>query len=92
MLQLQDRLALTADQLGAVQASFARIEAVAKPLGVELIKRERALDEAFRAGTVTRAVMRAEMEAIGALQGQSRAVHLAAHLEMRPIHELSVQF
>ena len=85
VLDLWDRLGLTPGQVGAVQASFGRMEAAAKPLGAELIRRERALDDLFKAGTVTPEALAAETQAIAAVQGRLRAVHLAAHLEMRAV-------
>lgn len=85
VLELRGRLGLTPAQVDSVQASFGRMEAAAKPLGVELIRRERALDDAFKAGTVTPAGMASETEGIGTLQGRLRAVHLAAHLDMRSV-------
>lgn len=83
--ELRDRLALSAEQIVAAQGSFDRMQAAARPLGVELVERERVLDEAFKAGAVTPARMAADTEAIGVLQGRLRAVHLAAHLEMREL-------
>lgn len=85
VLELRDRLGLTPAQVEAVQASFVRMEAAAKQLGAELIGRERALDDAFKAGTVTPAGMASATEEIGTLQGRLRAVHLAAHLDMRVV-------
>jgi len=85
VLELRDGLGLTPDQVGAVQASFGRMEAAAKPLGADLILRERALDDAFKAGTVTPAGMASATDGIRTLQGRLRAVHLAAHLDMRSI-------
>ena len=85
VLELRDRLGLTPAQVEVVQASFGRMGAAAKPLGAELIRRERALDDAFKAGTVTPAGMVSETEGIGTLQGRLRAVHLAAHLDMRSV-------
>jgi hypothetical protein len=52
----------------------------AKPLGVELIAREQALDVAFRDHTAAPAAVTAAAAEIGALQGRLRAVHLSAHL------------
>ena len=85
VLQLRDRLDLTPAQVAAVQASFDRMEAAAKLLGAELIRRERALDDVFKAGTVTPAGVVLDTEGIGMLQGRLRAVHLEAHLEMRSV-------
>jgi len=81
VIELHDKLDLTPDQLSAVQASFERMGAAAKPLGAELIERESALDRAFADGTVTQETLADATAAIGALQGRLRAVHLAAHLE-----------
>jgi hypothetical protein len=85
VIELGDQLGLTPDQRGAVQASFARMSAAARPLGAALIERERALDAAFADGTVTEAALAEATAAIAALQGRLRAVHLAAHLETRAV-------
>ncbi len=85
VLELRGPLALSPDQVQAVQASFGRMESAAKPLGAELIGLERALDAGFRAGTITAAAMASQTELIGALMGRIRAVHLAAHIEMRSV-------
>lgn len=47
--------------------------------------RERALDGAFQQGAVTPSRLAAETKTIGLLQGRLRAVHLAAHVEMRSL-------
>lgn len=83
VLDLRDRLGLTQEQEAAVSASFARMEAAAKPLGEELVERERALDQAFAGRVVTTDAVRSMTAAIGDLQGWLRAVHLAAHVETR---------
>lgn len=85
VLAMRDALALTADQLTAVQAAFERMSAAAKPLGAAVVERERALDRAFADGTVTRERLAAMTAEIAALSGQLRAVHLAAHLETRDL-------
>ncbi len=85
MDELQGKLGLTPEQMAAVQASFRRMEAAAKPLGAELVARERDLDAQFRQGMMTPARLGTETEAIGSLQGRLRGVHLAAHLEMRAV-------
>lgn len=85
VLDLRDKLGLTPAQAEAVQDSFRRMEAAAKPLGADLVAHERAMDDAFRGGTMTPARLAADTGAIGALQGRLRAVHLAAHLEVRDV-------
>ena len=85
VLELRDKLGLTPDQVSTVQTSFRRMEAAAKPLGAEIVARERDLDAEFQQGTMTPSRLATETEAIGSLQGRLRAVHLAAHLEMRAV-------
>ena len=85
VLELRDRLGLTPEQEAAVRASFARMEAAAKPLGAELVERERALDRAFAGAAVTTDALRSMTAAIGDVQGRLRAVHLAAHVETRAV-------
>ncbi len=85
VLELQQALGLTADQVRAVEASFARMSAAAKELGAALIDRERVLDRSFADRNVTPASLSTATGDIGVLQGRLRAVHLAAHLEMRDI-------
>ncbi|HYI83355.1 MAG TPA: Spy/CpxP family protein refolding chaperone, partial [Acetobacteraceae bacterium] len=85
VLDLRDRIGLTPEQEAAVRAAFARMEAAAKPLGAELVERERALDRAFAGGGVTTEAVRSMAAAVGDLQGRLRAVHLAAHVETRAV-------
>jgi hypothetical protein len=85
VLEMRDQLALTPQQVAAVQASFERMSAAAKPLGAELVDRERDLDRAFASGAISRERLAASTAAISDLQGKLRAVHLAAHLETRAV-------
>ena len=85
MLELREKLNLSPEQIAATTASFRRMQDAAKPLGAELVERERSLDAAFREGTATPARLQEDTATIGALQGRLRAVHLAAHIEMRSV-------
>jgi hypothetical protein len=85
VLELKDKLALSSDQAAVVQTAFDRMATAAKPLGAELVQRERALDDAFKQNRITSTDVATETEAIGDLQGRLRAVHLAAHLQMRAV-------
>jgi Spy/CpxP family protein refolding chaperone len=85
ILELKDKLALSPDQAAVVQTAFDRMATAAKPLGAELVQRERALDDAFKQNRMTSTDVATETEAIGDLQGRLRAVHLAAHLQMRAV-------
>ena len=85
VLQLTAQLGLTDAQRRDVQAIFDRMSAAAKPLGAELIERERVLDQLFAKGDISPDRLTAETAAIAELQGRLRAVHLAAHLETRAL-------
>ncbi len=85
VLELKDKLGLSPEQIAVVEASFQRMSAAAKPLGAELIARERGLDRLFASGAITPAALHRETSAIADMQGRLRAVHLAAHLEMREV-------
>lgn len=85
VLELKDGLGLSDDQVRAVQASFERMRAAAQALGAALIASERALDRSFAERRITRDALASATDEIGALQARLRAVHLAAHLEMRDV-------
>lgn len=84
-LDLGADLDLTQVQRGALTAIRARMAAAAKPLGAAIVGRERDLDGAFAAATITVDTVRRLTGEIGALRGRLRAVHLAAHLETRAV-------
>ena len=83
LLELSDALGLTEEQQAAVRAGFERMSEAARPLGAELVEQERALDRDFATGSITQAALARATDRIGVLEGRLRAVHLAAHLEMR---------
>lgn len=85
VLMLANELKLTESQRQQVQAIFDRMSAAAKPLGAKLIEREQVLDRLFASGEITTDRLAAETAGIGELQGRLRSVHLAAHLETRPL-------
>jgi hypothetical protein len=85
VLELREQLGLSAWQIHAVQDSFDRMSAAAKPLGIEIVAAEQRLDRAFASGSIDRDTLRAQTAAIAELQGKLRAVHLAAHLETRAL-------
>jgi hypothetical protein len=61
------------------------MSAAAKPLGVELIERERVLDQLFAKGEITPDRLAGETAGIAELQGRLRSVHLTAHLATRAL-------
>jgi Spy/CpxP family protein refolding chaperone len=85
VLDLAAQLKLTDAQRRQVQAIFERMSAGAKPLGAELVDRERSLDALFTRGEIRPDRLAIETAAIAKLSGRLRAVHLAAHLETKAL-------
>lgn len=83
VLELGDRLELTAEQADAMRRLESQVHARARPLGRRIVALERRLDRAFRSAGATRAAVAALTAQIGALEGRLRSVHLAGHLEAK---------
>jgi hypothetical protein len=81
LLELKDDIPLSADQIAAVQAIFERMRKEAIEEGERLIAGERALDEAFRARTVTEDSLRRMLADIERSRSALRYIHLSAHLD-----------
>jgi Spy/CpxP family protein refolding chaperone len=62
-------------------AAMSTSDARAKAVGQQVVDAERELDALFASKQVTRERLAAQLDRIGALQAQSRAVHLEAYLE-----------
>ncbi len=85
VLQLGNELALSADQRVKTQAIFEQMHAEAVRLGALLVEAERRLDALFANGTVkVESVQKAAAE-VARLHGSIRAVHLNAHVVLRPV-------
>jgi Spy/CpxP family protein refolding chaperone len=85
VLDLAVQLKLAPKQRQQVQAIFDRMNAAAKPLGTELVERERVLDQLFQKGEISPDRLAIETTGIAELQGRLRSVHLSAHLETRAL-------
>ena len=85
VIELKDKLGLSETAAARVQASFGRMDEEARRLGREIVEQEKQLSAAFAAGTLTPAVLASRGERLGRLYGRLRAVHLRAHLEVRPL-------
>jgi Spy/CpxP family protein refolding chaperone len=83
VLELADRLALTAAQRARMEALRAAMLDETRPLGEALIAAERALDAVFARGTATAAEVDAASEAAALARGRVRAAHLRVHLATR---------
>jgi len=80
VLELGDRLDLTADQRIHVQRLFDAMKQVAVPLGNKLVEQETELDRLFSARAVTSESLRATLVAISETQALLRESHLKGHL------------
>ncbi len=80
LLELRDEIPLTAEQTAAIQEIFERMRSDAIAEGARLIAREQALENAFRARSVTDESLRRMLAEIGESRTQLRYIHLATHL------------
>ena len=82
LLELKDEIPLTREQVAAITAIHERMREAAIAEGTHFVAAERALDDAFRDGTVTEESLREMLAAIASSRARLRFVHLSAHLEM----------
>jgi Spy/CpxP family protein refolding chaperone len=82
VLELADRLDLTAEQRRAAEALFRDMQAEAKALGARVLEREAALDRLFAERRAEPAAVDALVREIASLRGELRLVHLRRHLDM----------
>jgi hypothetical protein len=85
VLELADKLDLSADQRANVQRLFDSMKAEARPLGSRLIEQESELDKQFASRTVTPESLKGSTAAIAATQGTLRETHLRYHLSTSAI-------
>lgn len=80
VLELADKLDLSADQRTNVQELFTSMKQEALPLGAKLIEQEAELDKQFANRTVTPDSLKSATTAVAATQGALREAHLKYHL------------
>ena len=85
VLALAGELGLTPAQQTMTQDIFAPMQVAAQELGAELVDLESRLDEAFSSSTIDQASLIEITAEIARIEGELRAVHLAAHLDMRHV-------
>lgn len=81
LLELGDEIALTPEQIDAIDHVFQEMRTDAIDEGERLILREQALENAFRDRVVTDGKLRKMLGAIEESRGKLRYIHLAAHLK-----------
>lgn len=80
VLELADKLELSADQRVSIKGLFDSMKAEALPLGSKLIEQEADLDKQFASRTVTRESLKTSTAAVAVTQGELRETHLKYHL------------
>ena len=85
VLELGGALRLEKEQIDQTKEAYNRMHKEAVSLGREIVEKERFLDHLFASGRIDAENLREITLEIGTLQGELRAVHLKAHLEMRQI-------
>ena len=81
VLELADRLELSAEQKDRIQQSFDSMKAEAVLLGTKLLFEEAALDNAFASHSITVDGLKDATAQIGTTQGALRNTHLKYHLQ-----------
>jgi Spy/CpxP family protein refolding chaperone len=85
LLELSDKLELSADQKDRIKQLFDSMKAEALPIGAKLIDQETALDQQFAAHTITPDRLKDATTQIGITQAELRNTHLKYHLETTQI-------
>jgi len=81
LLEMKDKISLTAKQITAINSLFATMKATAIPLGKRLVEMERGLNIAFADRSIDEKRLTVMLNEIGAVRAKLRFVHLATHLK-----------
>jgi hypothetical protein len=81
VLELSDKLGLSAEQKSRIEGLFESMKAEAVPLGEKLLAQEMALDQQFANHSITAESLKAATAQIGATQAELRNTHLKYHLQ-----------
>jgi Spy/CpxP family protein refolding chaperone len=85
VLELADRLELSAEQRAATKQLMDAHKAEARVIGAKLVEAERTLDALFRSGKVQRDALANAVHDAALLQGEYRLSHLETHRRMRAL-------
>lgn len=81
LLEMQDQIGLTADQVASIEKLFEEMNTAARKLGAELIEKERVLELRFQNDIPNEDELKSLLSDIGETRSALRYVHLAAHLK-----------
>lgn len=85
VLELAEKLQLSAQQKSDTQKAFDRMRGEAVRFGKLIVEKEAKLNDLFGKGTAAQAKMSTSIKEIARLQGELRIVHLTAHLEIKRV-------
>ena len=83
VLELADKLSLTADQRSKTEALMKTHKEGARRLGHRVVEAERALDTLFSSERVAQKELARQVRAVAEAQGEYRLSHLETHRQMR---------
>ncbi|HMH49708.1 MAG TPA: periplasmic heavy metal sensor [Candidatus Acidoferrum sp.] len=85
VLELKDRLKLTADQEARMQAMLAAMFAESRPKSARLLESEAKLRQLFTRGQADEAAVRTAVAEVEKIRTEVRLVHLLTHLKTREV-------
>ena len=85
VLELADKLSLTAAQRSATKALMDAHKVEARAIGAKLVEAERRLEHLFRSGNMAPPVLAEAVKEAAALEGEYRLSHLETHRRMRAL-------
>jgi len=85
VLELKDRLKLTAEQEAKMQAMLTAMFAESRPKGARLLESEAKLRQLFAGGRADEAAVRAAVLEVEKARTEVRLVHLLSHLKTREV-------
>lgn len=85
LLELQQELNLSGEQVNAISTIFAEMQAQAQQLGEEIVRQEGTLSAAFATGEISETEMARQVITLAERYGALRAIHLRAHLLATPL-------
>lgn len=80
VLELAEKLALSAEQKSRIESEFVRMKAEAKNLGERVIAAEQRLEALFSSGKASVAEVEHASALVAELRGKLRSAHLKAHI------------
>ena len=85
ILELADKLDLSAAQRATIERTFAEMNGEARRLGVALIAAEKGVDALFQQANVTPQLLGERLAASESIRADLRSTHLAAHVAVTPL-------